>query len=209
MEAVARLKNYPTSPRKMRLLADLIRGMEVDKALEVLQYSPKHPAIPLYKLLKSAINNWEQANGDSRVEDAELIVKSIMVDGGRVLKRMKPAAQGRGYRIRKRSNHVTLVIDSAFAQAESETAVAEENEAVPAEKEETKATVTAEKEQKEEVKDTAAKAEVKEEKKAEPKKAKAKKEAPKKEKEATAEVKKEDQTEDNKEMDQSSKNKSK
>lgn len=115
MEAVARLNNYPTSPRKMRLLADLIRGMEVEKALGVLQYNPKHPATPLYKLLKSAINNWEQKNADAKVEDAGLIVKTIMVDGGRVIKRMRPAPQGRGYRIRKRSNHVTIIIDSAWA----------------------------------------------------------------------------------------------
>jgi large subunit ribosomal protein L22 len=112
MEAVAKLSNYPTSPRKMRLLADLIRGMEVDKALGILQFNPKHPAVPLYKLLKSAINNWEQKNTDIKVEDAELIVKTIMVDAGRVIKRMRPAPQGRGYRIRKRSNHVTLIVDS-------------------------------------------------------------------------------------------------
>ena len=112
MEAVAKLNNYPTSPRKMRLLADLIRGMEVDKALGVLQFNPKHPAVPLYKLLKSAINNWEQKNSDAKVEDAGLVVKTIMVDGGRVIRRMRPAPQGRGYRIRKRSNHVTLIVDS-------------------------------------------------------------------------------------------------
>ncbi len=112
MEAVAKLNNYPTSPRKMRLLADLIRGMEVDKALGVLQFNPKHPAVPLYKLLKSAINNWEQKNTEAKVEDAGLIVKTIMVDGGRVIRRMRPAPQGRGYRIRKRSNHVTLIVDS-------------------------------------------------------------------------------------------------
>ena len=112
MEAVAKLNNYPTSPRKMRLLADLIRGMEVEKALGILQFNPKHPAVPLYKLLKSAINNWEQNNTTAKVEDAGLIVKTIMVDGGRVIKRMRPAPQGRGYRVRKRSNHVTLVVDS-------------------------------------------------------------------------------------------------
>src|ERR1700712_4563692 len=116
MEAVAKLNNYPTSPRKMRLLADLIRGMEVDKALGILQFNPKHPAVPLYKLLKSAINNWEQKNTDAKVEDAGLIVKTIMVDGGRVIKRMRPAPQGRGYRVRKRSNHVTLVVDSDLAK---------------------------------------------------------------------------------------------
>ena len=113
MEAVAKLNNYPTSPRKMRLLADLIRGMEVEKALGILQFNPKHPAVPLYKLLKSAINNWEQNNTDEKVEDAGLVVKTIMVDGGRVIKRMRPAPQGRGYRVRKRSNHVTLIVDSS------------------------------------------------------------------------------------------------
>lgn len=112
MEAVAKLNNYPTSPRKMRLLVDLIRGMEVEKALAILQYSTKHPSVPLYKLLKSAINNWEQKNADVKVEDAKLFVKTAMVDGGRVIKRMRPAPQGRGYRVRKRSNHVTLIVDS-------------------------------------------------------------------------------------------------
>ena len=112
MEAVAKLNNYPTSPRKMRLLADLIRGLEVEKALGILQFNPKHPAVPMYKLLKSAINNWEQKNADEKVEDAGLVVKTIMVDGGRVIKRMRPAPQGRGYRVRKRSNHVTIVVDS-------------------------------------------------------------------------------------------------
>ena len=111
MEAVAKLNNYPTSPRKMRLLVDLIRGMEVEKALGVLQYNTKHPAVPLYKLLKSAINNWEQKNSSEKVEDAQLIVKAAMVDCGRILKRMRPAPQGRGYKIRKRSNHVTLIVD--------------------------------------------------------------------------------------------------
>jgi large subunit ribosomal protein L22 len=113
MEAVAKLNNYPTSPRKMRLLADLIRGLEVEKALGILQFNPKHPAVPMYKLLKSAINNWEQKNSDEKVENAGLIVKTIMVDCGRVIKRMRPAPQGRGYRVRKRSNHVTIIVDSS------------------------------------------------------------------------------------------------
>jgi large subunit ribosomal protein L22 len=117
MEAVAKLNNYPTSPRKMRLLADLIRGLEVEKALGILQFNPKHPAVPMYKLLKSAINNWEQKNADEKVEDAGLVVKTIMVDCGRVIKRMRPAPQGRGYRIRKRSNHVTIVVDSIHSLA--------------------------------------------------------------------------------------------
>ena len=110
--SAAKLQNCPTSPRKMRLLADLIRGMEVEKALGVLQFNPKHPAVPMYKLLKSAINNWEQKNDGAKVEDAKLVVKTIMVDGGRVIKRMRPAPQGRGYRVRKRSNHVTIIVDS-------------------------------------------------------------------------------------------------
>jgi len=121
MEAVAKLNNYPTSPRKMRLLADLIRGLEVEKALGILQFNPKHPAVPMYKLLKSAINNWEQKNADEKVEDAGLIVKTIMVDCGRVIKRMRPAPQGRGYRIRKRSNHVTLIVDSRFEKNDGNT----------------------------------------------------------------------------------------
>ncbi len=115
MEAVAKLNNYPTSPRKMRLLADLIRGLEVEKALGILQFNPKHPAVPMYKLLKSAINNWEQKNADEKVEDADLVVKTIMVDCGRVIKRMRPAPQGRGHRVRKRSNHVTIVVDSVHS----------------------------------------------------------------------------------------------
>ena len=111
MEAVAKLNNYPTSPRKMRLLVDLIRGMEVEKALGVLQFNTKHPAVPLYKLLKSAINNWEQKNEGKSAADAGLVVKTIFVDGARTLKRMLPAPQGRAYRLRKRSNHVTLIVD--------------------------------------------------------------------------------------------------
>jgi large subunit ribosomal protein L22 len=112
MEAVAKLKNYPTSPRKMRLLADLIRGMEVEKALSVLKHHTKHPSVPLEKLLLSAVNNWEQKNESNKVEDAGLYVKRISVDGGATLKRLRPAPQGRGYRVRKRSNHVTIVVDN-------------------------------------------------------------------------------------------------
>jgi len=146
MEAVAKLNNYPTSPRKMRLLADLIRGLEVEKALGILQFNPKHPAVPMYKLLKSAINNWEQKNADEKVEDAGLVVKTIMVDCGRVIKRMRPAPQGRGYRIRKRSNHVTIIVDSINSHsvpgikkhtAKAETAPVEE-QALVAKKETTK-----------------------------------------------------------------------
>ncbi len=109
MEAIAKLKNYPTSPRKMRLLADLIRGRNVENALAILEHNPKHPAVPLRKLVLSAINNWKQKNEGG--DENELVVKTIMVDGARTLKRMRPAPQGRGYRVRKRSNHVTLVVD--------------------------------------------------------------------------------------------------
>ena len=109
MEAVAKLNNYPTSPRKMRLLVDLIRGMQVEKALAVLEHNPKHPAVPLRKLVMSAISNWKQKN-DGGDENA-LVVKTIMVDAARVIKRMRPAPQGRGYRVRKRSNHVTVIVD--------------------------------------------------------------------------------------------------
>ena len=112
MEAVAKLRNYPTGPRKMRLLADVVRGMEVEKALAILEHHPQHNAVPLAKLLKSAINNWEQKNEGTSAADANLLVKTIFVDGGRVLKRMRPAPQGRGYRVRKRSNHVTIIVDA-------------------------------------------------------------------------------------------------
>jgi len=112
MEAIAKLNNYPTGPRKMRLLADVIRGMQVEKALAILEFHPQHNAQPLAKLLKSAINNWEQKNEGSSAADNNLEVKTIFVDGGRVLKRMRPAPQGRGYKIRKRSNHVTIIVDT-------------------------------------------------------------------------------------------------
>src|SRR5690348_3935784 len=131
MEAVAKLKNNPTSPRKARLLADLIRGMDVEKALGILKHHPKHPSIPIEKLLLSAINNWEQKNHTDKVEDAELYVKRITVDGAATLKRLRPAPQGRGFRIRKRSNHITIVVDSKKqpatpAAAATETAAAPE-----------------------------------------------------------------------------------
>ena len=115
MEAVAKLRNYPTSPRKMRLLADLIRGMAVEEALAELEYNTKHPAVPLRKLVLSAINNWKQKNEGG--DESALVVKTIMVDGARVLKRMKPAPQGRGYRVRKRSNHVTVIVDTKEVSA--------------------------------------------------------------------------------------------
>ena len=112
MEAVAKLKNVPTSPRKMRVVADLIRGQRVNQALNILRFEPKVGAAKLEKLLLSAISNWQLANEDAKIEEADLYVKTISVDGGRMLKRIRTAPQGRAHRIRKRSNHVTLVIDS-------------------------------------------------------------------------------------------------
>ena len=110
MEAVAKLRNYPTSPRKMRLLADMIRGQKVEKVLAQLEHNPKHPAVPLRKLVLSAISNWKQKNEGGNVE--ALVVKTIFVDGARSIKRMLPAPQGRAYRMRKRSNHVTVIVDA-------------------------------------------------------------------------------------------------
>ncbi len=108
----ARLCNCPTSPRKMRLVTDLIRGVEVNKALDILKFSKQDASERLEKLLMSAISNWQQKNQGSRLEEANLFVKEVSVDAGRMLKRLRPAPQGRGYRVRKRSNHVTLVLDS-------------------------------------------------------------------------------------------------
>ena len=108
----ARLVNVPTSPRKMRLVADLIRGVRVNQALSILKYEPKVGAAKLEKLLLSAISNWEAKNKEEKLEEADLFVKDIFVDGGRILKRLRPAPQGRAHRIRKRSNHVTLIVDS-------------------------------------------------------------------------------------------------
>lgn len=109
---IARLNDVPTSPRKMRLVADMIRGMDADKALFTLKNSPQHAAIRLEKLLLSAIDNWTQKNEDARMEDAGLYIKEIQVNGGRMLKRIQPAPQGRAHRIRKRSNHVILELGS-------------------------------------------------------------------------------------------------
>ena len=108
--AFARLNNCPTSPRKMRLVADQVRGEGVDKALAILKFSPKEASRRLEKLLLTAIANWQSKNEEADVENAELFVKEIRVDGGRMLKRLRPAPQGRAHRIRKRSNHVTLVL---------------------------------------------------------------------------------------------------
>ena len=108
--AFAKLNNCPTSPRKMRLVADLVRGEKVERALQILKFNSKESSRRLEKLLLSAIANWQQKNDDASIEDAELFVKEIRVDGGSVLKRLRPAPQGRAHRIRKRSNHVTLVL---------------------------------------------------------------------------------------------------
>ncbi|MBQ6046851.1 MAG: 50S ribosomal protein L22 [Bacteroidales bacterium] len=109
---VAKLMNNPTSPRKTRLVADLIRGVDVDKALGILQYNPRESAPKMRKLLLSAIANWQAKNEGKRIEDSQLYVKQIMVDEGRTMKRMRTAPQGRGYRIRKRSNHITVILGS-------------------------------------------------------------------------------------------------
>lgn len=111
MEAVAKLRNVPTSPRKMRLVADLVRGERVNKALNILKFEPKQGAAKVEKLLLSAIANWEQTNPGQSFDETDLYVKSITVDSGRILKRLRPAPQGRAHRIRKRSNHVTIVVD--------------------------------------------------------------------------------------------------
>jgi large subunit ribosomal protein L22 len=139
MEAVAKLRNYPTSPRKMRLLADLIRGHKVERALAMLEHNPKHPAVPLRKLVLSAINNWKQKNESG--DESELVVKTVFVDGARTLKRMRPAPQGRGYRVRKRSNHVTLIVDvkNKFNPDELVEEVKEEEATVEAKETKTKA----------------------------------------------------------------------
>jgi len=110
--AFAKLNNCPTSPRKMRLVADLIRGLDADKALAELKLNPKEASGRMEKLLLSALSNWEAKNEGKRMDEANLYVSEITVDGGRMLKRVQPAPQGRAHRIRKRSNHVTLVVDS-------------------------------------------------------------------------------------------------
>ncbi|TPV34172.1 50S ribosomal protein L22 [Paucihalobacter ruber] len=110
--AVAKLNDCPTSPRKMRLVADLVRGQKVDKALQICKFSQKEASRRLEKLLLSAIANWQAKNEDADVEGADLFVKEIRVDGGTMLKRLRPAPQGRAHRIRKRSNHVTVVLDA-------------------------------------------------------------------------------------------------
>lgn len=110
------LRNCPTSPRKMRLVTDMIRGMEVNRALDVLKYSSKEASRNVEKLLLSAIANWQAKNEGVRIEDSKLYVKEAFVNQGRTLKRLQTAPQGRAYRIRKRSNHVTLVLDSLIKE---------------------------------------------------------------------------------------------
>jgi large subunit ribosomal protein L22 len=109
--AIARNVQVPTSPRKTRVVADLVRGMEVMKAMNILRYNAKAPAARLEKLLQSAVANWEAKSGE-KIDEGTVYVKTIAVDSGRMLKRLRPAPQGRGYRVRKRSNHVTIVLDT-------------------------------------------------------------------------------------------------
>jgi len=111
--AIAKLNNVPTSPRKMRLVADVIRGEEVLKALNILKFMPQDAARRLEKLLLSAIANWQAKNEGKNADEENLVVKEIYVDSARILKRLRPAPQGRAHRIRKRSNHVTIILDSA------------------------------------------------------------------------------------------------
>jgi large subunit ribosomal protein L22 len=111
VRALAVLNNCPSSPRKMRLVVDMIRGEEVNRALDILKFSTKEASRKVEKLLLSAISNWQKKNEDVRIEKSNLFVKEVFVDGGRMMKSLRPAPQGRGYRVRKRSNHVTIVLD--------------------------------------------------------------------------------------------------
>ena len=128
--AIAKLNDVPTSPQKMRLVADIIRGQEVNHALDILKYSKKEASVRLEKLLRSAIANWEAKNEDNRkdLENGKVIVKTVMVDGGRMLKRIRPCPQGRAGRIRKRSNHITVILDTKAepVKAKAETKPVEE-----------------------------------------------------------------------------------
>jgi large subunit ribosomal protein L22 len=114
----AKLYNNPTSPRKMRLVANLIRGIEVNKALNILLNTNREAAGKMYKLLLSAVSNWQSKNEGVRIEDSNLVIKDVNVDSGRVLKRLRTAPQGRGHRIKKRSNHINLVIDTPVLEVE-------------------------------------------------------------------------------------------
>ena len=117
--AFAKLNNCPTSPRKMRLVANLVRGISVEKALAILKFNQKEAAARLEKLLRSAIANWQAKNEDANLEEAGVFIKEIRVDGGAILKRLRPAPQGRAHRIRKRSNHITLVLGAKNFNTES------------------------------------------------------------------------------------------
>ncbi len=128
MEAIAKLNNVPTSPRKMRLVADMIRGESVNKALNILKFEPKVGAARIEKLLLSAVANWQAKNEDVRLEETDLFVKEITVDSARILKRLRPAPQGRAHRIRKRSNHVTLVVDNRAENTTDSVDTTEEND---------------------------------------------------------------------------------
>ena len=126
----AKLNNCPTSPRKMRLVADMVRGMDVMSALSVLEHSPKEAAGRVHKLLRSAIANWQAKNEGARIEESNLVVTVAKVDVSRTLKRIQPAPQGRAHRIKKRSNHVTIVIGSANPVEEQQEVLQEqENQA--------------------------------------------------------------------------------
>ena len=114
------LKNCPTSPRKMRLMADLIRGKEVNRALDLLKFSSKEASNRLEKVVLSALSNWQNKNENVRLEDSDLIIKEVFVDSARMLKRIRPAPQGRAYRIRKRSNHVTVILGNLNEQVEEQ-----------------------------------------------------------------------------------------
>jgi large subunit ribosomal protein L22 len=116
----AKLNNCPSSPRKMRLVADLVNGKNVETAMHILQHTPNYAAEKLGKLLKSALANWQQKNEGVRMEDSNLYIKEVKVDGGRMLKRVQPAPQGRAHRIKKRSNHVTVIIDSKVTKEVTE-----------------------------------------------------------------------------------------
>lgn len=132
MEATAKLRNVPTSPRKMRMVANLVRGQKVTRALGLLKFEANSGAERIEKLLLSALSNWQQKNEDERIEDANLYIKEIFVDEGRQLKRLRPAPQGRGHRIRKRSNHVTLTIDSKVEPLGTKPSVNQASEQKPA-----------------------------------------------------------------------------
>jgi large subunit ribosomal protein L22 len=128
---VAKLNDNPTSPRKTRLTADMIRGLDVEKALNILQFSTREAAPKMRKLILSAMSNWQNKNEGARMEEAGLYIKELFIDGGRMLKRLRPAPQGRGHRIRKRSNHITLVLGSrAEAAASSVASVASSEEEI-------------------------------------------------------------------------------